>query len=174
MDCWFTSLHLHIIIINNISAWYCEPAVSELMWPCCFSTVKPPICHLIHRHKLEEAVDFLPLHHTVDVNCHCKVLLLLNTGHVLFPLIVAEGRTTGPLTLREKLRVIKVSVHFTSDLGIWVFMWLHYYPSWFLWAGLAEVCVTPGTGLLCRVLYQPGLGKFSGALWHHIHLTACC
>lgn len=68
-------------------------------------------------------------------------------------------------------------IHYTSILNndfcqFTLLYHLHHYSTPLLWSGLAEVCVSPGTRLLCWILYKPGLGKFcAGALWLHLLLS---
>lgn len=124
------------------------------------------ICHLIHRKNKRGWWFPLPLHHTVLVwmKWDLKVFLFV-TEKLHRPcsllLIITEDRTTGHLTFTEKLHTMRVSVQ-SLYFSIWLFFLLLHYSSWFLWAGLAEVYFPPGTGLLCWVLHQPGLGKHAG------------
>lgn len=79
------------------------------------------------------------------------------------PLAVTVHGSSGSFIWREKRQVIKVSTSPSRcRSGRFCCLWL-----WCLWAGLAEVHVSTGAGLLCWVLHQPGFGELIRGLHRH-------
>uniref|UniRef100_A0A667Z461 Battenin n=1 Tax=Myripristis murdjan TaxID=586833 RepID=A0A667Z461_9TELE len=83
-----------------------------------------------------------------EVQESCCLLLNNYTGHVLFPMNVTEDRASGPLTLSEKLHVIRGLVRFVLPLG------LVYFAEYFINQGLLELLYFPNFYLSHQEQYR--------------------